>query len=376
MKFSWIDRPEELADFCSTLGDGPVAVDTESDHYHAYQAHLCLIQVATPQRGALIDPLAMTGEEMAPLFDLLSDEGVLKVVHAGQNDIIELHRDYGALIKGIFDTQIAARFLGYQRSSLDGLLEGFFDVAPGPNFQRFDWTQRPLPEEAAHYAAQDVVHLFRLRERLEQELREQAWRGPFEEYCAYITESARHEERPFDVEGWRRLRGVDRLDGKGRAVLQAAYLWRHEVCERTNRAAFLVIPNHGLMSLARAKPGSVDELRSLRGIPRELRTDQARELIQVMKRAQRGATPPKRLQQRGPYSRPTAEEEERFHALRRWRNASSKELDIPSEFIATNDTLWALARRPPAGVGGLGEFPEILPWHQELFGRELLSIIG
>lgn len=374
MEFSWIDRPEELGEFCSTLDDGPIAVDTESDHYHAYQAHLCLIQVATPQRGALIDPLAMTGEELAPLFDLLGDEKVLKIVHAGQNDIIELHRDYRVLIRNIFDTQIAARFLGYQKSGLDALLEGLFDVEPGPNFQRFDWTRRPLPEEAAHYAAQDVVHLFRLFEKMNKELEEQAWYDAFHQYCIYITESARHEEKPFDEQGWRRLKGVDKLDGKGRAVLQAAYLWRHQVCERTNRAAFLVVPNHGLLALARAKPGSVESLRRVRGIPRDLRSDLARELVQAIKAAERGPIPPKRRES-SDFRRPTVEEEERFHALRKWRNASSKRLDIPSEFIATNDTLWALARRPPAGLQGLEDFPEILPWHRQIFGKELLRII-
>lgn len=375
MEFSWIDRPEQLAGFCSTLGDGPLAVDTESDHYHAYRAHVCLIQVATPERGALIDPLAMTAQELAPLFELLSDEDVLKIVHAGRNDIIELHRDYGAVIANIFDTQIGARFLGYQKSSLDALLEGFFGVEPGPSFQRFDWTRRPLPVEAAHYAAQDVAHLFRLFERLQDELEEQEWSGAFGQYCDYIAGSARHEEKPFDAEGWRRFKGADKLDGKERAVLHAAYTWRHEVCGRTNRAAFLVVPNHGLMALAKSRPESVEALRRLRGIPQQLREDQARELVKVIRRAQRGPIPA-RWRKSTEMRRPTVEEEERFHALRRWRNASSKQLDIPSEFIATNDTLWALARRPPAEIGGLGDFPAILPWHQELFGEELWGIVG
>ncbi len=83
----WIDEAEQLQKFCEKNNGGPLTVDTESDHFHAYQAKVCLIQVADGAREALIDPLVLDAGELGPLFELLQDSSIIKILHAARNDI-------------------------------------------------------------------------------------------------------------------------------------------------------------------------------------------------------------------------------------------------------------------------------------------------
>ena len=373
----WIDSPEKLHAFCTDEVRDVLAVDTESDHFHAYRPQVCLIQVATPEATAFVDPLAMDQAQMAPLLELFEDDGVEKLLHSARNDLGELDRDYGVDFRGVFDTQVAARFLDYQRNSLDWLLEEVCGVEPGPDFGRFDWTQRPLPDRALHYAEGDVVHLFELHRRFREELESLGWLEAFEQQCAHICRSTEHQLNPFDPEGWRGLRGVDKLDGRGRATARQLYLWRHELCLEINRSPVTFFSNSALIRLAKKRPISMEELEARSRVSKSLVEDHGREIVDVIRRAGEAPIPPKDVEDpryRG--SKPTAEERARYKRLRSWRNETSRRLVIPGEFIATNATLKKIAANPPKTVEELGEFSAILAWHCELLGSEILDAMG
>ncbi len=375
MKSTWIDTPESLEKFCTRIRGETLAVDTESDHYHAYNARVCLIQVATAEQSALIDPLAIDERGLDPFFDLLHDREVVKIFHAARNDLIEIDRDYGIEVNNLFDTRVAARFLGYQKNSLSWLLEEIVGVKSGGNLQQFDWTTRPLPERALRYAADDVLYLSQLRQRFSRELRESEWWEPFAEYCEYVTESARHEPKAFDPEGWRGFKNSHKLDGRGRATLRDLFLWRHEECEEINRAAFMVLSKRAMISLAKERPETVEALRKVRGLPRSLTAEQEREIVEVIQRSLEGSVPPARLP-RTSYSSRDPLEDTRFKALRKWRNKTSNETDLPGEYIATNATLSEIACDPPGSVEELDRFSDILGWHQRIFGQEIVTILA
>ncbi|HWM76434.1 MAG TPA: ribonuclease D, partial [Methylomirabilota bacterium] len=148
----WIRTTEELDALVSSLrGAQSLSWDTEADGLHHYPAKLCLVQVADNRgQSHLIDPLALP--TLTPLGPFFTDPGVLKVLHAADNDLGYLKRLYGFTAAGIFDTAIAARFLGVTSLSLEGLLRDFLGVDPGPSRQKDDWSKRPLSAAQETYA--------------------------------------------------------------------------------------------------------------------------------------------------------------------------------------------------------------------------------
>lgn len=372
-QIEWINSALKLEHFCESVGT-VLAVDTESDHYLSYSPQICLVQAATPEHCALIDPFAFTKEELEPFFKLLGDAQVIKLFHAGQNDFIEFDRDFGVEVVHVFDTRIAARFLGYKKTSLDALLLEKLGLEPGPNLQKFDWRTRPLPADATGYAASDVVHLFELQSLLEEELEESSWGEPFKQTCAFVAATSRHEERPFDKEGWRRLKGSNQLRGRNRAILQELFIWRHELCCELNQAAFRVVPNHDLFGLASQPPATLEELKKNRRV-RRLNSSVLKSLWEAIQSGKSEAAPPAKRRSVSSEGRATPEEEECVKRLKRWRNREADQLDLPSEFIATNDVLLKMARENPSTRAELEETGILLPWQYDLFGRRLLEII-
>ncbi|MGM0557055.1 MAG: ribonuclease D [Myxococcota bacterium] len=366
----WIDDPRSLEDYCDSVDD-VLAVDTESDHFHAYNARVCLIQLATDEVAALVDPLAMTADELEPFFSLMEDESVVKVFHAGRNDILEIDRDYARRVENLFDTQIAARFLGLDGNSLDFLLEDLVDVDPGKSFQKFDWTTRPLPDDKAEYATADVRHLLEMRDILLARLEQSGWLEPFHQQCEYVA-TMRHEPNPFDPEGWRGVRGVDSLDAAGRRAISELYTWRHQMCQEVNRAALHAFPDGALLHIARTRPSSKSELDTVRSLPAETFERYADDILEVITRSASVDDPPESRAKKK-RSRPSSEVYSRFKRLKKWRNKTWKSLDIPSEFVATNANLMEIAKNPPSTLEELADFDTVLPWHIEMFGQEMLD---
>ena len=111
MEWTWIDTPEQLADYCDAV-DADLAIDTESDHFFGYRPQCCLIQLGTETDIALVDAMALDSDDLEPLVEICEDPSVEKLLHSAANDILELHRDFGFTFTQVFDTQIAAQFVG------------------------------------------------------------------------------------------------------------------------------------------------------------------------------------------------------------------------------------------------------------------------
>src|SRR6266704_2447850 len=221
----WIRTTEELDALVSSLrGAQALSWDTEADGLHHYPAKLCLVQVADNRgQSHLIDPLALPA--LTPLGSFFADPGVLKVLHAADNDLCYLKRLYGFTAAGIFDTAIAARFLGVTSLSLEGLLRDFLGVDPGPSRQKDDWSRRPLSPAQETYALNDVLHLIPLRDRLADELRAKGRLGWVEEECAAVAAMPAPSTR-VDPDAYMGLKGAKDLDGRGLAVLRELHLAR------------------------------------------------------------------------------------------------------------------------------------------------------
>ncbi|MBE0557989.1 MAG: ribonuclease D, partial [Proteobacteria bacterium] len=170
MNHRWrlIETPVQLVKAEKSIGAaGVIALDTEYDSFRYFRDKLCLIQVQTGERTWLIDPLA--GLDLAFLGRMLNDPSVLKILHAGDNDIRILKRDYAFAFRNIFDTHRAASLLGFRQLALSTLLETHLGVTLEKKMQRSRWDIRPLSAEQLDYAALDTAHLPGLYRKLDTE---------------------------------------------------------------------------------------------------------------------------------------------------------------------------------------------------------------
>jgi ribonuclease D len=157
-----------------------IAVDTESDSLFSYFEKVCLIQFSTPRADYLVDPLSIDVSGLAPLFANTSNQ---KVFHAAEYDLLSLKRDYDFSFANLFDTMLAARILGWPRYGLGPILEEYFEVKLDKRFQRHNWGQRPLSQQALNYARLDTHYLLPLRKiQLEQLKKQHRWQESVEAF--------------------------------------------------------------------------------------------------------------------------------------------------------------------------------------------------
>ncbi len=212
----FVDRPEALEDLAAEVaGEEVVALDTESNSFHAYRERICLMQISTGRADYVIDPLAVDVRPLGPALTA----GREVVLHGADYDVRCLKRELAWSFPRLFDTMAAARRLGRPGLGLSALVSAHFGVALSKEHQRSDWGRRPLSADQLRYAALDTHFLLPLRRLLGSEL-EAA--GHLDEARREFQRIAAAEPRPkvFDPEGYRRLRTARDLD-PARPVLPA-----------------------------------------------------------------------------------------------------------------------------------------------------------
>jgi len=259
--FDWIAEQPDFEELVDELCHASAyALDTEFHRERTYVPQLALVQLATANRIALIDPLAVDLQSLGRAFR--SD--AICVMHAGSQDLEILETASGAVPEHMFDTQIAALFCGYRTSSLGKLVEGFLGIQLDKSAQLSDWTRRPLPNADLHYAASDVAHLLDLRDALVGRLEEQR-RVPWAEE---EIERLRSKDRsPPDPETlWWKLRGKTKLNGRARGVAQELAAWRERVAKKQNRPPRTVLSDMALLALAQRPARNAEQLRGVRNL--------------------------------------------------------------------------------------------------------------
>ena len=260
MKRAWnlVDTPPQLAKAKKAIRAASiVALDTEYDSFRYFHEKLCLIQVQTDGKTWLIDPLA--GLDLSFLGEILADHGILKILHAGDNDVRILKRDYGFAFNNIFDTHRAALLLGFRLLSLATLLEHYLGVRLEKKLQRSRWDLRPLSGEQLDYASLDTAHLTDLYRKLEAELKEKGLGKEAGRLFAEISAVA-WQPKTLDGQAHRKIRGYQTLTAGQKERLRRLFRWRFEKSREINRAPFMVLPDQHLLGLAMiedAAPGAL-----------------------------------------------------------------------------------------------------------------------
>lgn len=238
-----------------------VALDTESNSFHAYKERVCLLQLSTRDRDFILDPLAVGPEPLGPLLG----DGREVVLHGADYDVRCLKREWGWSLPRIFDTMAAARRLGRPGLGLSALVEAQFGARLSKEFQRSDWGRRPLSDAQLHYASLDTHYLLPLYDQLHGELRE---RGMLDDARQEFDKIAAVEPRPrvFDPEGWRRIKAARTLDPHSRAILRALWIAREQRASEVDRPPFKVLAEPTMVEIARRRPRTAEELARVPGV--------------------------------------------------------------------------------------------------------------
>ena len=346
-----------------------LALDTEFMRVRTFHPQAALFQFFDGTRSHLVDPLAI--DDLAPLAALLADPGITKLMHSCSEDLEVCMRRLGVLPDPLIDTQVLAAFcghglsVGYQR--IVGMELG---VELDKSETRTDWLQRPLSPAQLRYAAEDVLHLPRLyeilQERLQAEPRKAAWAA---EECAAIVPRFRAREPGVDLGS---LGGAWRLDPQRLAVLRALHIWREHTARERDLPRSWVVPDSVLLRIAETR---LQDEQGLAGIP-DLQDSARRRHGKAMlaEAAAAAALAPEAWPATLPPP-PGSADTRRVKALRSRVLERSESLGVAPEMLAKRRDLEDLVRR-----AGAGERPDdgtlFTGWRREAIGEELWRLIG
>jgi ribonuclease D len=338
------------------------ALDTEFHRERTYWPRLALVQVAwqpAPEevpRVALIDPLAVDPE---PLAKVLGGPGVM-VAHAASQDLEVLERACHLLPATLFDTQVAAGFLGYGSASLASLVDRFLHLRLAKGDRLTDWSRRPLTASQVAYAAADVAHLLALTDVISEQLSARGRLGWAQEESAALL--ARPPSAGDPEEAWWKLRDNRQFQGVSRAVAQEVAAWREEKARALDVQPRMVLPDLALLSIAHSPPAHATALRETRGLDmRHLRGGADQEIMAAIARGK--VLPSDRLR--------VAQGEQVSKELRpavalasAWVAQLSRDEEVDAALLATrSDIVEFLSAKAGARLG--------LGWRGELVGVPL-----
>jgi Ribonuclease D len=257
----WVDNCQKINTARKDMQSSAViSMDTEYDSFRYFHEKLCLIQIKTEKMTYLFDPLDTL--DFSFLGIIFSDPEIIKIMHAGDNDIRILKRDYQFEFKNIFDTHRAASLLGCHYLSLASVIFRYLGIElnKSKQVQRSQWENRPLTDEQINYAVQDTRYLADLYIRLKGEIKQ---RG-LEDKASGIFEKmaeVRWHEKTFDPGGYLKIEGAKKLSDHQKSCLKTLFRWRFQTAKETNTACFMILSNRNLVDLPNSDIHSIESLR-------------------------------------------------------------------------------------------------------------------
>ena len=362
---SLITDTASLAAFCERLrSEAFITVDTEFMRETTYWAKLCLVQVAGTDEAHCIDPLA-PDMNLKPLYDLFADPKVLKVFHAGRQDLEIFFTATGTVPAPVFDTQIAAMVCGFGDQVGYEALVSKLAGANLDKSQRFtDWAQRPLTERQIVYALGDVTHLRKVYLALQKRLEKTGRASWLEEEDAVLTSPSTYTIEPREM--WRRLRARTRAP-RMLAVLRELAAWRELTAQAHDMPRQRVAKDDAILELAANMPTTVDDIKRSR-LAKPLASGKYVE--GVLEAVAKGRAVPDA-------ECPRLERDDNWDSqapravielLKLLLKARSESHDVAQRLIATSDDVEAIAMSDTADV------PALHGWRRELFGEDALKI--
>ena len=344
-----------------------IGVDLEADSMFHYPEKVCLIQISTPLQNILVDPLSL--DDLSPLSPVFAHPNIQKVFHGADYDIRSLYRDFNIEVNSLFDTQIAARFLGIKETGLAPLLKERLGVLVEKKYQKKDWSERPLPAAMSAYAVQDSRHLLSLSKMLKKELRVKGRLFCVEEECELLS-----KVRPTPPNGnplFLRFKRASILNPRGLAVLESILQLRNTMAIRRDLPHFKILGNEPIMEIAEMRPKTERDLGRIKGLsPRQIKMLGR----SILKKIDESTNLPEN--ELPSFPRTTKKRigdkvSEKVKALREWREQRAKEMGINPSLVCTNAQIQSLALACPKRLKDLDGINTIRAWQRRLFGSEI-----
>ena len=354
-----------LASLCDRLtNEDFVTLDTEFLRERTYWPQLCLVQLAGEEEAAAVDALH-PDLDLAPLWQLLEDESVLKVVHAGRQDIEIFHRHTGRVPKPLFDTQIAAMVCGFgDQVGYETLVRKLSKAQIDKSSRFTDWSLRPLTEKQLFYALSDVTHLRTIYTKLRSRIDRTGRMGWLDEEIAILADPNTYTVKP--AEAWNRLK-VRSTKPRFLATLRELAAWREETAQAKDLPRNRVVRDEALLEIASHAPADVAALSRTRGLPKPVAEGRfGRDILEAVKRGQDmpeadcPTLPPMRELPRG--LGPVVD------LLRVFLKMKCDANEVAQKLVANSADLELIAADDEADV------PALRGWRRELFGEDALAL--
>ena len=363
--FDYIDTPAALVAFCEQLASAPwIALDTEFLREKTYYPKLCLLQVATPGLAACIDPLAL--DDLTPILDLLFNEKIIKVMHAGRQDMEIIYHLAGRVPAPVFDTQVAAPLLGYpDQVGYGNLVKSVLGIALDKLHTRDDWSLRPLTPAQARYAADDVIYLVEIYQDLHKRLEQLGRLDWLAADFRQLADPALYENPPSQA--WLKVKGGNRLRGASLAVLQALAEWREQLSRERDRPKGWLLRDDAMVDIARHRPATLDALKRIRGLNERLLERSGNDLVELVRAAAQNKPVP--FPDKGVRTPLTASQDAVVDTLMALVRLSAAENDLSPAVLANRKQLEQLAL-------GNRNSPLLQGWRKPLVGDRLSAMLA
>ena len=373
-----IETDAALADLIERLrAAGGFAYDTEFIGERTYHPRFCVIQVATPDRVTLIDGLADL--DLAPFWSLLTDPDVLKLVHAGDQDLEPAVRLAGGAPAAVYDTQIVAGFAGLVYPlGLTALAAELCDADFGGDFKFSSWDRRPLTPTQLVYAANDVRYLWLIKDELDRRLADTGYAAWAEEENRLRCHADRFTTDPLAVKVKAKKKGA--FKRRHLAVLHPLMRWRDQLARENDVPVRAILDDAALVRLVEDPPADLAAFRKVKGLPWPIKDYHGEALSALIREAVDGPLPPKRPRLR-PLNGPAQAALESI-----WRGFLTRcdELGLSPALVANKKEITALVRarhmgdpwpKPEAGDGNGPVGSRLLTgWRQEALGDLLAPL--
>ena len=361
---SSITTTEELTAVCARMARHPfVTVDTEFLRETTYYPLLCVAQIASPDEAFVVDALA-PGIDLTPLFDLLTDEKVVKVFHAARQDIEIVWNMAKKIPHPIFDSQVAAMVLGYGDSiSYDQLVQRITGDQLDKSHRFTDWTRRPLTDAQMTYALSDVTHLRDVYLKLAADLEKRGRSNWVEAEMGVLTSPETYRMEP--ERAWERLKSRVRKP-KELGVLIEIAAWREREAQSRDVPRSRVLKDDALGDIAVQAPTTIERLGQLRSLPKGF--ERSRWGDGIIEAVKRGIERDPKTLPRLDRFRPAPNGAATVELLKVLLRMTAESNGVAAKVIATVDELDRIAADDEADV------PSLKGWRRELFGDKALAL--
>ncbi|MCX7705182.1 MAG: HRDC domain-containing protein [bacterium] len=365
-KITYVDTEKTLKHIVERLkNEKEIAVDTEGNSLYCYQSKICLIQVSSREKHYIIDTLRI--KNISILKDLFSNPNVEKIMHGSAYDIQMLYQCAGIQIKNLFDTQIAASFLGEKKPGLASIIKKYFGVHLSKTHQKSNWAIRPLPDEMIEYAISDTMYLLFLADRLKKQLKENHRIEWVREECEYLSRygiNIKKKERPSI--------GIENPSGEKLNAAELVLQFREKVARQMNLPPFRVLDKKTIREIVVKENLDIKTLKWLTA-KTPLKQHHLEELLEIIQKA--GEKIVKRQEKQTSKKYHTKDFKEKIDKLYTWRSTRAQQLGLEPYLVLSQKQILSLAEVKIETHNDIAGIDELKNWQKKTFGKELTELL-